>query len=86
MPNKSYEKGRRKEYKVCKELRDAGYDIVQRSAGSHSPFDIIAINRANRSILFVQVKPDNYAESQINKILKENEWLDGEFNVEFSIE
>lgn len=86
MPNKNYVKGRAKEYKICKELRAAGYDIVQRTAGSHSPIDVIAINKKDRSILCVQAKPSNLPTSQVNKILKECEWLDGEFNIEFSVE
>jgi len=59
MPSKPYLKGRRKEYKVCKQLREEGFEIVQRTAGSHSPIDIIAIKRD--LILLVQVKPDNYS-------------------------
>ena len=50
MPNKNYIKGRRKEYKICKMLREDGYDIVQRTAGSHSPVDIIAICKENKKI------------------------------------
>ena len=45
MANKAYQKGRRKEYKVCNELKEEGYDIAQRSAGSHSPIDVWAINK-----------------------------------------
>jgi len=45
MPNKNYVNGRNKEYKVCKQLKEIGFDIAQRSAGSHSPIDIFAINR-----------------------------------------
>ena len=86
MPNKNYVRGRNKEYRICKELRDAGYTIVQRTAGSHSPFDVIAVHKENRSILFVQAKPDTYTRNQVDKILREMEWLDGEFNVEFDVE
>ena len=45
MPNKNYIKGRRKEYKICKKLIEKGFDIAQRTAGSHSPIDIIVINK-----------------------------------------
>lgn len=58
MPNKNYIKGRAKEYQVMKELRAKNYDIVFRSAGSHSPIDIIAIQTGVRLIKFIQVKTD----------------------------
>lgn len=83
MPNKNYVKGRNKEYAICHELREAGYDIVQRTAGSHSPIDIIAIDKVTKSILLVQAKPNNF---NSDKIEKENAWLNGMFKVEFSVE
>jgi hypothetical protein len=42
--NIRYIKGRRLEYKVKKELEKNGY-IVIRSAGSHSPFDLVALKQ-----------------------------------------
>jgi hypothetical protein len=84
-PNKNYVKGRTKEYKIVKELRDEGYDIVQRSAGSHSAIDIFAINRNLKKIKFIQSKPDNFSDKNAWTILAELEWLDGFFDVEFLI-
>jgi Holliday junction resolvase len=43
MPNKNYIRGRAFEYRVKKDLEDKGY-IVVRSAGSKSPFDLVAIS------------------------------------------
>lgn len=43
MPNKNYIRGRQFEYRVKKDLEDKGY-IVVRSAGSKSPFDLVAIS------------------------------------------
>jgi len=83
MPNKNYEKGRRKEYKICEKYKKEGYDIVQRTAGSHSPFDIIAINKTLKIIKLIQSKPDNYNEK---KIIEENLWLNNAFRVEFQVE
>lgn len=40
--NKSYEKGRRFEYKVKQWLEERGW-LCFRTAGSHSPFDIIGM-------------------------------------------
>ncbi len=82
MPNRNYEKGRRKEYKLCKELRDLGYDIVVRTAGSHSPFDIIAVDRYSKIITLVQAKAD---QENHDKILKELDWLNGTWTVEFEV-
>ena len=42
MPNKNYNRGRAFEYRVKKHLEDRGY-LVVRSAGSKSPFDLVAI-------------------------------------------
>ena len=53
MVNKNYIAGRRFEYKVKHYLEDSGY-IAIRSAGSHSPFDIIAIK--GDKLLLLQLK------------------------------
>ena len=53
MANKNYETGRRFEYTIKKALEKLGW-IAIRSAGSHSPFDIIAI-KGDR-ILLLQLK------------------------------
>lgn len=41
--NKLYNRGRAFEYEVKKELERAGYFVI-RSAGSHSPIDLVAIS------------------------------------------
>lgn len=54
--NKNYNSGRRFEYRVKKYLENKGY-YVMRSAGSKSPFDLIAIPKYNGSIiLLIQCK------------------------------
>ncbi len=53
MVNKNYVSGRRFEYAIKKELEQRGW-IAIRSAGSHSPFDIIAIK--GNKILLLQLK------------------------------
>ena len=78
---KIYAKGRKKEYKICRELRDLGFDIVQRTAGSHSPIDIIAISKSRKLILLVQSKPEGYKSRKYDKVM----WLNGDFAVEFQI-
>lgn len=51
-----YEKGRRKEYDLCEKLRKEGFDITQRTKGSHSPIDIIAIDIKAKVIKLIQSK------------------------------
>ena len=53
MANKNYVSGRRFEYTIKKALEKLGW-IAIRSAGSHSPFDIIAIKGGR--ILLLQLK------------------------------
>ena len=51
-----YEIGRRFEYKVAKQMRDAGY-VVMRTAGSHGFYDLIAIRNASpHVVVMVQCK------------------------------
>ena len=85
MPNSKYIKGREKEYKIVKYLKNEGYDIAQRTAGSRGVFDVIGISLKNKKINFVQSKSDNISEKQEDKILMDNHLLNGKFNVEFMI-
>lgn len=82
---KIYRKGRVAEYKVCNLLKEKGYDIVQRTAGSHSPFDIIAIHKENKDIILVQVKSGTFTTNEKNKLYIENRGLQGKFNVRYKI-
>lgn len=43
MSNLNYLRGRSREYKIKQELEKEGYVLVVRTAGSHSPVDIIGI-------------------------------------------
>ena len=80
-----YKKGRKKEYKICKELREEGFVIVQRTAGSHSPVDIIAIDKDKKLIKLIQAKPNSWREKQIKRLEIENRDLNGEFVVVFEV-
>lgn len=81
MPNKNYIKGRNKEYRICKTLKEQGFDIAQRTAGSHSPIDVIGIDKQNKVILLIQSKPEGYNKKEY----PEEEWLNGKFEVMFKI-
>jgi Holliday junction resolvase len=81
----NYQKGRDKEYRIAAELKKQGFEIVQRTAGSHSPIDIIAIDKINKKILFVQSKPETISDKKIKEILEETFWLNNKFECEFEL-
>ena len=85
MVNKNYTRGRRKEYSVCDKLKSEGYNIVQRSAGSHSPIDIFVIDIENKIIKLIQVKAGKFSDKEILKIKEDNINLNGKFEVEFIV-
>ena len=49
MPNKNYKRGRTLEYDVKALLEQGGYTVV-RSAGSHSPFDLVAVKETTGQV------------------------------------
>lgn len=55
MPNRSYRKGASFEYQVKKFYEKADF-MVFRTAGSHSPIDLIAISRYSGHVLLIQCK------------------------------
>lgn len=91
MNNKLYKLGTRKENWIKEQLIKEGYDIVQRTAGSHSPIDIIAINIKDRQILLIQSKrtlnmPMSYIDDRLKRTI-EAEYinLNGLYNVIFNV-
>ena len=83
--NVNYRRGRNKEYKLVHELISKGYDIAQRTAGSHSPIDIIGIHNELKLITLIQSKPDNMSENEINPIKEKYEWLNDKWIVIFEV-
>lgn len=87
-----YKKGSRKEYKVCNDLRNKeNFEIVQRTAGSHSKIDIIAIDPITKRIKLIQCKRTlkenmDYIDPRLKKdIEEENLDLNGVFHVKFEV-
>ena len=68
MAGKAYRKGAKYEYYVKKTLEEKGY-LVVRSAGSHGPFDLVAIDIKKREILLVQVKKRKNVPSPVREAL-----------------
>lgn len=85
MSNPNYLKGRRKEYAVVKRYKELGFEISQRTAGSHSPFDVIAIDLKKKEIRLIQCKPAAMNATQQQKIRDENQNLNGLFLVSFAV-
>ena len=81
----NYTRGRSKEYRTCNALRKQGFDIVQRTAGSHSPFDIIAIRFSDMKIKLVQCKLGKFSENEKKKLYSENTKLNGKYEVRFKV-
>jgi Holliday junction resolvase len=80
MPNKNYLSGRRKEYKVMKEFK-AHEMIALRSAGSHSPIDVVGINWKSKIIYLVQCKPKSMSKKKTQELQFEMEQLNGMYQV-----
>jgi|TARA_R100000501_G_C2621130_1_gene114372 Holliday junction resolvase len=84
--NKNYVKGRRKEYYIAEKLKKEGFDIVQRTAGSHSPFDIIAIDTNRKRISLVQCKPNTMSENERMRLLGANMFIVcDKYSVDFEV-
>lgn len=84
MPNRNYEKGRRKEYKIVHMEREAGR-IAFRSAGSHSFADVVSVDIIRKKIRFIQCKPDDMNSVKKQKIRDENHLINGIYEVTFSV-
>lgn len=56
MPNTKYRRGYATERKTMQLLKERGYDLVARTAGSHGKFDVVAVDVENKRILLVQCK------------------------------
>jgi Holliday junction resolvase len=82
----NYEKGRKKEYKIMKKLKEQGYDIVFRTAGSHSPIDVVGINKEKRRIICVQSKPKSMSENAKKKLQGGLSWLNDCFIINFIVD
>ena len=78
MPNKQYVKGARYERKVVNEAKELG-NIAFRSAGSHSPIDVITIDPTLRLIRLIQCKAGkSYSQKFKDNLEKKYEFLNGE--------
>ena len=88
---KLYKQGARKEYYLVEQLRKQGYDIVFRSAGSHSPIDIVAISTKDKTIKLIQSKRTlsksmSYINSDMREqLLSDYSYINGNYIVVFDV-
>ena len=81
----NYQKGRNKEYRIKQRHEKEGWEVV-RSAGSHSPFDLICIRAVDQRIKFIQCKSKNFSKKEEERLLKKYNWLkDGIFLTDYEI-
>lgn len=87
MPLTNYQRGRNKEYRIVDYYRERGW-IAFRSAGSHSPFDVIAIHKGLKQIRLIQSKLTNLnklGKAEKDKILLEGNPYSGNYEVFFEL-
>ena len=84
MPNKNYRNGAEKERKIVNKAREKGL-IAFRSAGSHSPIDVITIDSEMQLIELIQSKGKNFSAREKEKLLEKYKNLNGVFMVEFKV-
>ena len=84
--NKNYNRGRQKEYRIMNRLKLQGFEIITRSAGSHSAIDVIAFHRERKFILCIQAKTKSFSKKAIEKLADKYSWLNGKFEVAFGVE
>lgn len=81
MPNKNYRKGADRERKIVNEFKDQGW-ISFRSAGSHSPIDVVAINPSFGVIKLIQMKTGkSYSKKFKEKLQSSLQYIDGTYEV-----
>lgn len=81
----NYKRGRAKEYRIMEKLREEGFDVVTRSAGSHSAVDIIAVRRKDKRVKWIQCKPKSMSGNARQKICDEMVWLNDEMISTFEV-
>lgn len=79
-----YNKGRKKEYKIVHQEKNKGC-IAFRSAGSHSPIDVVSIDIKSRVIRLIQCKSDKMPESQKEGLKEKYKSLNNKFICIFEV-
>jgi len=84
MSQTNYQRDAAKERRIVNKFRKEGC-IALRSAGSHSPIDVVVVDFENRIIKLIQAKMGYLSKNMKEKILKEGDVLNGEYRVFFEL-
>ena len=84
MPNRNYRKGYSKELRIVNDARSKGL-IAFRSAGSHSPIDVVIVDHVYHIIHLVQSKAGAFSINQKEELLKCYAYLNGNYEVRFNV-
>jgi len=84
MPNKYYNRSKRREQDLVREAKKDG-KIGIRSAGSKSPIDVVIIDSRNAIIELIQVKTGQMSEKQIEALYNEYGMLTKKYKVVFDV-
>jgi len=79
MKSTNYRRGAEKERRIVNKFRSLG-QIALRSAGSHSPIDVVVIDKEKREIRLIQAKLTNLhslGKGEREKLLKEMDSFNG---------
>jgi hypothetical protein len=79
-----YKRGRKKEYKIMAQEKRKG-NIVIRSAGSHSPIDLVSIDTENNKITFIQSKSNLMSAKEKDNIEMGNFMFNGIYECTFEV-
>jgi len=87
MARTNYQKGADKERRIVLALKSKGF-LSFRSAGSHSPIDVFAINPFSKEIKLIQAKlrgKTNLSSKERSSIISEGSQLNGSYSVIFEL-
>jgi len=84
MPNRNYIKGVKKERAIVNAARELGL-VALRSAGSHSPIDVVIIDHQLKLVRLIQCKPSSFSTAEIQKLYEKFNYLNGTYEVKFDV-
>lgn len=87
--NRNYVNGSAREYRIMKKLRDEGWEVVERSAGSHGAIDVFAMKTATNTslgqMLLIQCKGGKSAKRERKKAEREMPLMSGLYSVKVEV-
>ncbi len=84
MTHPNYRKGAVKERKILNQEKAKG-NLGTRSSGSHGRWDLTIVDPANRKLHLIQCKPKDFSVLQKKRIMDENGFITGTYEVTFEV-